>query len=535
MADTSHDLDKRRDTSDTPCPAPASEVRLLYVPRRIVLLAVSALLLFVYCPVLIGSYAFFDDYYYLQTFLKGGNSGARLWLYKRYIAFGRVSAIPLAHISFAHLHNISDVRYVRLSSVIAIAAVACLLYRRLTKVGWTDCQSAFVALAVSTMPPFQVLAAWAAAAQYAISAALTGIAYEAFDSGFYRCSGLRRRALLLSAAAIEIISLTINQSAGTYFIVFAAAALFAPTFGFYPRLGHFIRTIGVFFVCLCVAFAVDRVGVRLYGPLMGLDAARTAISLDVWGKLSWFIRFPLMNALNLCHFPSTSRVAMAIALFIAIGLPAYFTEIGGGQIISFVVALVLLVFGYLPNLVAAESWPSYRTQGTLSSLIVLYGFFALRGLLARAGKTDLLGLVLGAFAFTCCLLASLNVLTYFVIPQSIELAVARYQVRQIDLSTAHTLQLRCSRATDSVAPVVTYDEFGFPSSANWGDFGPEVALLLRERGVDYRGLVIEFVRERDDTLVEPRNGIAVIDMHELANYRRRPPLVLPPVGELPYP
>jgi hypothetical protein len=504
----------------------------MIIPRRFVLVFLFTVLLLVYLPLLVGSYGFMDDYYDLYAY---GSHDERLWACKRLIAFGRVAAVPISTLSFSYLRGIADLYYVRLSGVFAIAGIAWLLFRQLTRVGWDSTQSAFLSLILCTTPPFQVFAAWAATAQYAISAVISGAAFEASDSAFNERRRLRLLALVVIACAAEVVALTIAQSVGLFFVVFATIACFAPGIPLRHRIRRFCWNLGILFISLLVAFAIDRIGVALYGPLMKGDLARTKVTFDVWGKMSWFFRSPLMNALNLHHFPASSRISAGAAIPIGLGLFAYFKGTFRQRTVEFLVALFILPLSYVANLVTSENWSSYRTQAALTSVIILYAFFALHGSLGRVVKSVVLTGVIGALSLVCCVTASTNVLVYFVIPQSIELALARDQVRQADLNAIRGFYIWCSSATDSVAPVVMYDEFGFPTSANWGNFRAEVFLLLDEEGFDYRRFSLEFAKGSGDPMIKPRRDIAVIDMRKLAGYQSRPALVLPPVGEQPYP
>jgi hypothetical protein len=107
--------------------------------------------------------------------------------------------------------------------------------------------------------------------------------------------------------------------------------------------------------------------------------------------------------------------------------------------------------------------------------------------------------------------------TYYVVPQSIELALMREQLRGLDPAVVQTLTIRQASWSDAIAPLVRYDEFGFPSTAASFALRPMAALLLRERGVDHRRLRIEVIPPEAELDSAPAG--AVVDMRRLAAFR----------------
>ena len=77
------------------------------------------------------------------------------------------------------------------------------------------------------------------------------------------------------------------------------------------------------------------------------------------------------------------------------------------------------------------------------------------------------------------LLAARNVTSLFVAPQSAELALLRSNVASVRPDASHiTVVMSSWRAP--AAPLVRYDEFGFPSTASPDDLAAEVYLIVKE-------------------------------------------------------
>lgn len=299
------------------------------IARRHILTFLIVVLLLIYSPALFGSYGHMDDYYLLFSFIKGGGGpGARAWIFTQRMAFGRPAEFFVTWLSYGFLKSIAQLRYVRLSGIVALIGLAWLLQRRLAQSGWDSDQSTLLAVIICTMPPFQVFAAWAATSQYAIAALLSAASFELSDVALDSLYQLRGLALVTAAVLLEVISLTINQMLGLVFVVPAAIQLFSKGGEWSHAVGRFLKNQATLLTSLLIAFVIERIGDRLYGAALRYrgspDTGRLGLDLHVVAKAVWFLKWPLMNALNLCYLPPSSYLAMAAALAIAIGLFLYF-------------------------------------------------------------------------------------------------------------------------------------------------------------------------------------------------------------------
>jgi hypothetical protein len=146
------------------------------------------------------------------------------------------------------------------------------------------------------------------------------------------------------------------------------------------------------------------------------------------------------------------------------------------------VALMLIPLAYLPNLLVAEDWASYRTQPALAALLLLYAAIALFGWL-RA-----LRIVRAAPAFAlagllfCAVVAHRNVVLGFVAPQVKELRmVSAYLQQRQYLQGTSRLYFVPAPWQDSMAPFIRYDEFGTLSSSERWVLQGMVWLILTAR------------------------------------------------------
>jgi hypothetical protein len=477
--------------------------------------ALIGILLITFAPVLTHSYGMLDDYALLQIFRSGGDVDDRPTIWQAFTASGRPTLIPFVQLFYGHIHNIAELRYLRAFSIICIALLAAFLWRTLTRFGWPRWSAASMALIVCTMPPFQVYAAWAIESFFPLAALLAGAASYLADRAANGHSLRGNASRLVSAIALQMIALTIFQPAGMFSCVFMVIALFSKDL----PLPQFIRRLVVYgavlLAGLALAFAIYRIGQALYPTAIAVS--RSNLAPHVWPKAVWFVQTALRDALNLANFPASDRVATVVGALLLLGLFAVIRGPVGERLMKVGIALAIVPLSYLPNLLVAENWPAYRSQVALTSVVAIYALFALHRVLLHSVSATRYTVFAGLLAVVSCMSASFNVVTYFVLPQSLELAVMRNQLRQVDLGTVRTLYIRSADWRDHVTPVARYDEFGLPSTATSWSPRPIAALLLSEMDHDYRQFRIE-VQPADSSLTA-RPDAAVIDMRKLSGFR----------------
>lgn len=458
------------------------------VKRRAGLLAslvISLCAVVIYLPVVVVPYAFKDDYTELG-WAHGLLSTEDFWEW--FAKSGRPVAWPLSFGAYSLAPDIDGLRWVRLVSVLGIALLGVLLHHSLTRAGMNRWLSMAASISVISLPSFQVYAAWASAYSAAYSAILAGLA-SLIAAG--ALDAQRRVATIRLAAAVALLlcSLLIYQPTAMFFWVLAAISLLRPS----ESLARALRLFGVHLLVaaasLAFDFAIFKVAVHYYGPA---SVERSSLTHDIPGKVRWFVEQPLVNALDLSALTRPRLLAEAVSLFAIVGITLLHRKKGLRSLGFVAIAVILVPLAYLPNLVVEESWASYRTIVALSSLIAIYTWLSVWGIgtailrpgmsptantAARAvGATAIALLVSGAG-----LLASRNVTTLFVKPQSLELNVLRTTLRAGPAREVRKVVFVRPGGWQGAAPLVRYDEFGLPSSvAPWVPY-PAVFLVLREQ------------------------------------------------------
>jgi hypothetical protein len=505
------DLDHLRDLSETADAVPVGNQYRIALGMLIVALAV------VYAPVLITPYATADDYATAGAISQGGISEFKLRL-----AGGRPLDALLNQISFSVATSIDDFTYLRALGVAGIVLLAGFLARALAAAGWGLFESFFVSIIVFTLPTFQVYAAWAVTAFYPFASLAAGVALwqsEKVISGGYTHSRWRTVANALIAIGLLLTAITVYQPAAMIFWTFAAVSLFKPGAAFRTVFLRFMLYAGICAAALVIGYGIYHLGQSIFGTEL-LHPLRSRIATDIWGKFLWFIGEPLVNSLNLFLLFPRVWVAVAMAVFLITGLLLYFEGNDLERLGQLAIAMFILPMAYLPNLVVAENWSSYRTVAGLSSVIAVYSFFALHGYLKLRRRFGAVPPAAGLLALPVVLasiVAMYNVRTYFVAPLYRERMWINDQLRKADLANARGVYVLPAEWHHSIAPDVRYDEFGIPFSSRPYALKPAISISFNELRAGKSTVPIEIGSSKDPRQAPP--GFVFLDMRKIWSLR----------------
>jgi hypothetical protein len=468
-------------------------------------------LLATYWVVVVTPYAFIDEYVFVRE-AQGGEFLADLM--RRGTAMGRPMGALISVPLMFSVHDIGDLRYVRLMTVVVIALLAWFLHRALVAAGWPEQQAALLAFIICVMPGFEVAASWVFgnciipfAAIFAGGAAWS--ATMAFDEPPSR----RKWALVAGAVFLFWAAIATYQPPAMFFWVFTAIRLFTPQATPGSTLRGLLRYGVIAVIALTLGFGTWKVGSTLYLPL---SPDRANLTQDIPAKLI-LLKSAVTGGLNFAHIPPSPQVAYVAAVFVMVGLLLYFNGDVKRRIGMVLMALALIPLTYLPNLATAENWPAYRSQSALGPLIVVYAFLALQGyrraIFNRLFTRDVLTGVLVVAALSSGLMASYNVTVCFALPQFLELKVMQSQLTRQDLSQVNSIYVIRSHWSHTVAPAATFDEFGLPSSYPHWTPQPMVYLLLHQIDPARAEMPVEVAPAGGP--IAPPPGALIVDMRQL--------------------
>lgn len=466
-----------------------------------------------YAAALVTPYALSDDCTNLVTFRSGAS-----WARHLEIAGGRPVLAFLANFFYRRTPDIGDLRYWRLFAVITVAVLSLCLYRSMRSAGWEWRHSVMVSLIAVTLPPFQIYVSIASCAFYPLAALFAAAAFYMAEAALRARTIAPRLGLAAGSVLVLLLAVTDFQPAAMFFWVFAAVMIFRSRATMAFGLRRLVWYGGLAATSLVLGFGFYKLGVAKYGSL--LPSSRARLTSDILGKAVWFLGHPLADALNLVWVLPSPWVAIGVAAFASTGMLLYFEGHMGERLGKYIIALCLLPLAYLPNLVVAEDWSSYRTQIALTPLILLYLFFALHGYTRKLHKRvaeRACTIILGLLAIVSISCAAYNVQIYFAIPASLELGLMRSQIATGNLARARSIYVIGSTWRDAIAPAVRYDEFGFPVSAQPWAPGPAMRLVVRELDPAQSGIPIEVAPA--DGPIKPPSGALVVDMRRLRDFR----------------
>ncbi len=487
-----------------------------YPLRARELLSYLVFFLLIYSVCYAVPYGFSDDYTALysaetKTFVSGQFTSV--------VEFGRPLLAYLYDWSYSSMHDLADLRYLRVISIIGIALCAWLVYLALRKAGMAFWPAFLIPIVIFSLPSYQLLAAWSQCAYYSYAALLAGSALMLTDRAFALRFSKGFWCLVTVATVLVLASLMVYQPAATMFWFFAAISLLVRQL----RVGDIAKRLGLYLAVAVPAFFLEYESLHVLPQIiLGENAvsARTQLVQDIPGKAIWFLQQPVVNALNLTDLAPTYTNAVLIGVFVLAGLCLYFKGAFGCRLLKLVLALSLVPLSYLPNLVVADNWAAYRTLIVLGPLVALYYALAIIGFinlfdyvsLARL-KGAAIALPLGFFAIYCGISAASNVAVEFALPQYTELQFLNSQLQPVRQLHPHVIYFVPSSWADAIAPIVRYDEFGLPSSyPSWTPQGM-VYLTLQESDPADENVQVKII-----TASEIKNlpaGSVVVDMDDL--------------------
>lgn len=498
--------------------------------RVLVFLGYLLALTGLFSAVLLTPADFTDSYAELAQALQGSLKGYDI----QTVAFGRPLYALLMNVTMPHVATIEDLRWLRFVGLVGLAALALMLYLMLRRVGVGEIPALLIPLVLCSLPPYEVWISWAICAFFPWAAALSGAAFLVAEEALRRRTTWHGRMLAPVAFLLLLLSALIYQPALLVFLVFVAISLLCHKDSLLTTSVH----LGISVAMLLLVIGLDALAAKLlprllYGQAFG--GARTELTGTPLDKIIWFIHEPLLDSFNLWNLLPSPALAGLIALGAGVGLWLFIGGTWRLRTFKMVAAALLLPLSYVPNLVVAESWASYRTQAALMSLVALFLCLAVIGyghhfqhvLARRAPSTGALPkIALTAALLTLVLVvgetaAAVNVDRDFVTPQAQELAFLTNQLNQPSLATAQSIYVIPCTWSDTISPVARYDEFGLPSCSQSWVPRPMVWLVLRERHPAQAHLPIIVA---DPAAIEPPPGSLVIDCRLLEQLRQVQPL-----------
>lgn len=433
-------------------------------------LLIPLLFIIIYFPVFYSDYAYLDEIH--QLWYNRDNSNFTMFLTQ-----GRWLTGLLFQKFFASIHTITQLKWLRVFSLVgwmATAVVWAALFKKWIgalnlngQLWWMGV--VYVACSISVT----VYIGWASCMEVFIAVLAGLLSGHLLYSNLYRQGSQIQlsNSMLLGALLLGVVSLFIYQTAFGAFLL--------PFFFHYmqrklPKPDKVI-VIGVLFylVVHVVYYLLFKQSLKAYHTEA---STRTAIDIDILRKLSFFFSGPLPHgfSLNLLYSSKSIFSLVLYPLVIVIWVVSVFRQNRNTPVSSklFFIAGLLLLLGliYLPALIAAENFPSYRTLFAFNLAVFI---MVMNGLLPWFATPKKQALFTGAI---CMLLLLTGVYTFqaqYAVPLRKEYGVLKKFVQtQYKPGLTHVHFIRADKYLfKRFGTTVYHDELGVPST--YRDWVPE--------------------------------------------------------------
>ncbi|HEY9679664.1 MAG TPA: hypothetical protein V6C76_16795 [Drouetiella sp.] len=448
-------------SSGTKLPNHPSEERKQGLSNVAVFGILAAALLLCYLPVVVSNYGCADDFLWVASAMQ--HNFRKMQVLQ--MVQGRPMMAVLFTAGFTPMTGIDDLKFLRLFSILSIAGLAFTTYRTMIGAKFSKTASACVSLAMCLMPAFQVYVSWCATAFYATGCLVAGLALHLAERAYIQEQLSKKVRLAVASIATLLVATLIFQPGAMYYWVYAAILMFKPNTSLSDICKRFAWYSGLCVIALAMGFGMCSWGRNAFSEEMALPNQRTHLTHHLKEKIVWFFTQPLNACLSFSDLFPDGKAAIATAVALIAGVAAYLKDKLSSRMAKLAIAISIVPLSYLPNLAVEENWASFRTECALSSIIVLYSFFALLGLrqtLFKSVREPVFNALLIALAFTCGAAAFNNVYQYFVVPNTLEDGIIRAYINKDSHNrlTYKQVELNAGRLlTPGVA-----QEFGCPSS-----------------------------------------------------------------------
>lgn len=435
---------------------------------------------------------------------------------------GRPLYGALLETSFAVIDDVSQLPWLRLTSVLLLTVLALAVWRQLYQSGWTEIEAAAIGLGLALLPAAQVIAGWATEWPHALALLLAVAGFSAIETELER-GGLKRLVALFGGCMIYALATLIYQSNAVFAIVLIAAVLLVRT-GREPMTDP--KWLGYHLGALVVGVAVGHFLVQaLFSNGVFHESARMQLETNPVTKLGWFFWQPLPNALALFALRDDFGHG-AVIFWSAVALGA--TLVGAGIKLAplgaetsrkekWIWCLLILPFmAHGISLAAAERSAAYRVLFALAGLVLVLTVFGLRGLATACGvKPRLHYAALGVLATGAAWVARAQTFGLIAEPQGHEWDLVQSAVLRANFTKPTTVYFITPTLADRSTERVYGDEFGSLSSDSVSVPEDMVKAALHERFGDKlpKGGSYTFASGREAPATKAYD--VVIDMRKL--------------------
>jgi hypothetical protein len=412
-----------------------------------------------YAPVLFATYGMGDDYPVLLGFLRRDLH----FPISNELSNGRPGMLALHLLAFPLVDDVSSLRWLRLLTVLGIAAVAVAVARLAVISGRKPWVGMALGLTVAALPSFQIVAAWSML--FVVPpAVLLGLWAARRTDVLGSRSSVAWRQLIGPVAALTAAALIYQPAAMAYWLTIALLVT-----GPARRLDSVTSSrLRAHVVVVCLAGATT-IAVWASLPHDAVIAARSTLGGSPGALGSWFFGGVMPRALFPLSLQPLPMVSTFLATFLVVGLIAASRDRAKKPVVRAGLIMCLIPLSHLPSLVAGpDVRPTYRSMIALAPVLVVLLLHAAEGI-AGAMRHSVDGptaRALPALALVVPLVLTLEApavtYTYIARPQATEYRLATEATAGI--SPWAPIATRTTETDTLLARTRFTDEFGQPTS-----------------------------------------------------------------------
>jgi len=454
----------------------------------------------VYSPCLFFKYIYHDEVILLinrQPFVLHPNFHLEMGL-------GRPGNAVLVTFYDWFLNSIEDIQVTRWICLLELS-ICTRLCMKLFQKFLSDRIIAFLAaITLFTLPPFQVFISWSGNVAWHTTLLLSTInamiLYRRLEHHPEESIGqfLKRRSLF--PAILFFMALLIYPAVAMFYWAMLALILLGQSSAQQKRSAAIFAAIGfLYFGLYSLMLAAFKIFYRethgIYNPYN--------FCTDISEKISWLIREPLTNALNLHSIYPRTWVAVSWAAFVVLSAAVFCVRTKPAfQKISFYSALFfsLLILSFLPNLSAQVNVGFYRCSTGLSALILIAVIWAVHSWMIFFPDKIKPRACLLTFLILFCAgtqQAFSNVLNHRALPSTIELSELGNIAKYLNFDRFQHIHILRPLAS----PQDRYDEFGTLTTSFFHNVAPFFTHIAEANGqsigIKKPDLTTHFIKERD--------------------------------------
>jgi hypothetical protein len=494
---------------------------LPFFRRMVIALFLTALPVAVFWSAIFYHYGFRDDYSIIQEADEEPGKVFRVCA-----GYARPLYGVLLETTAAWIERIDDLKWMRLAGAVSVGLVAGTSFLIFTQLGWGMGLSALLAATIGLLPAAQVISSWAICWPHGLAALLGLLAFILADWAIRRKNSWRQLPGILAGSSVLALGTLFYQQHSLFYFVGMAAGFVVFREGS-PRqqtawvIRHFITAFLGLGLALIVMIILIQMNIVAPTYQMNLEP-------DPFGKMWWFIKGPLKNALGIVVLNDElgkNRVIHITVVLLTLSLlsaGAWKRWRRGGALEAglWVAVLVLLaVLSYSVNLASMSRFVAYRHIWALTSILLIFSVAGLKSVsrirhgAGRVGASAALSVLL----ISSVVLAHDQAYELVAVPQSEELAVIEEGAKKIDITKRPRVFIVISSRRDAPSPVRFADEFGSLSTdAEWVS-AEMLEGIMKERFPDSGDVTKLYRLGCGDVLPPKQTYEVVIDLRNLGS------------------